>query len=252
MDYILLRTGISFGPNDNIQRFHGTNQQTAVFAGLFSENPNGYFLSDSYLTIPAAELDWTVTDPHGRPTKLAAVDGAGLVAATGAADGDVLVTATLKNNPDISGTRVIAVRNQGVKDAYKMIQAENYDAASTSVDPVGTWGFGGNEFGMQIPMPANSVWTFKNVDFGTSHPDRFAVRLAPGAGVTTAALEVWADAPTAGAGGRLLATVNASTSGSAVTYSTFLAPVNGPISGVHDIVLIPAAAVNVNWFTFGR
>ena len=251
VDYILVRTGGGFGPNDNIQRFQGTNQQTAVFSGLFSENVNGYYLSGTYLTIPAGDVDWTVTDAHGRHTTLATVDTAGLVTATGVGDGEVVVTATLKNNPDISGKRVILLSNQEAKDAFTMIQAENYDATSSSVNAGSTWGFGGNEFGMQIPMSAGSTWTFKNVDFGPSNPNQVAMRLAPGSSaVLDATIEVWADAAAGGATGTLLAAVKAPTVGSNVTYATFVAAIADRISGIHDVVLKPSADVRLNWFTF--
>lgn len=251
VDYVILRTGSGFGPGDSIQRFQGSNQQTAIFGGLFSENPNGYYLPGTYVALPASELGWAVTDPAGKATKLATVDGTGLVTATGKDDGDVLVTATLKKNPDITGSRVIAVRNQGRKDAFRMIQAANYDATSATAAPAATWGFGGNQFGIQVPMPAGSTWTYKNVDFGASAPREFAVRLAPdSSAVTDATVEVWADAATAASGGTLVATVTAQTTGSNVTYGTYTAPVAAHISGVHDIVLKPSSAVRVNWLTF--
>lgn len=251
VDYILLRTGAAFGANDNIQRYQGTNQQTAVFSGLYSENPNGYYLSGTYLTIPADQLDWTVTAIDGQNTALATVDTTGLVTATGTGDGDIVVTATLKNNPDLAGTRVIAVRNQGLKDAFKMIQAENYDATTSAANAAATFGLGGNEFGLQIPMPANSTWTFKNVNFGTTNPASVLARLAPNASTApNIAIEVWADAPTSGAGGTLLATLNAATSGSNVTYATFTAAIASQISGVHDLFLKPTAATRLNWFAF--
>lgn len=120
----------------------------------------------------------TATD--GGPTGLATIDSNGLLAAAGAGDGDVLVTAALKNNPDIVGRRIIAIRNQGPKDAYKMIQAENYDATSNPANAATTWGLGGNEFGLQIPMVANSTWTYNNVDVGGRSPKAVEFRLAPG------------------------------------------------------------------------
>ena len=252
VDYLILRTGSTFGGNDNIQRFKGTNQQTAIFSGLFSENPNGYFLPGTYQTLPASALEWRLTGTDGRATKLATVDAAGLVTATGAGDGDVVVTATLRNNPDISARRVIAVRNQGTKRAYQMIQAENYDATTNPANAASTWGLGGNEFGMQIPMPAGSAWTFAKVDFGNATPAQVAVRLAADSTTTPRlAVEVWVDAPTTAAGGRLLATVDAATTGNNVVYATFSAAITTPIHGVHDIVLKPSAAARVNWFVFG-
>lgn len=252
VDYIILRTGSSFGANDNIQRYQGTSQQAAITGGLYSENTNGYYLSGTYLTVPATGLNWSVTGTDGNATALATVSSTGLVTATGVGDGDVVVRATLINNPDIYATRVIALRNQGVKRAFKMIQAENYDAASSSANAASTWGFGGNEFGMEIPMPANSTWTFKKVDFGNSNPNEFAVRLAPNNSTTSnVTIEVWADAATASAGGTLLGTVNASTSGTNnVTYNTFVTAITQEIDGVHDIVLRPTVAARVNWFTF--
>lgn len=252
VDYILLRTGDNFGANDNIQRYQGTNQQAAVFSGLFSENPNDYYLSGTYLTIPTDQLDWTIAGTDGAVTDLATVDAGGLLTATGAGDGDIVVTATLKNNGDLSASRIIAVRNQGAKDPFKMIQAENYDSTSSPANAASTWGFGGNEFGLQVPMSAGSAWTYKNVDFGASTPDQVAVRLAPGTNGTTAlTVEVWADAVTTASGGTLLATVAATTSGSNVTYDTFVAPIGTQLGGVHDIVLKPSVAARVNWFSFG-
>jgi beta-glucosidase len=251
VDYILLRTGTGFGANDSIQRFQGTNQQAAVFSGLFSENVNGYYLSGTYLTIPTNQLDWTVKGSDGADTALATITSGGLVTATGAGDGEVVVTATLKTNPDISGTRVIAVTNQGRKDPYRLIQAEDYDATSAAATAAGTWALGANEFGMEIPMAANSTWTFKNVDFGALHPVVFAVRLAPNsATAANVTVQVWADAATAAAGGKLLGTVNAATAGSTVTYGTFVTPVSEPLEGVHDIFVKPSVAARVNWFSF--
>jgi hypothetical protein len=249
VDYISLRTGTGFGPTDNIARFKGANQQTAVFGGLFSENRYGYYLPGMYVALPAGALHWAVTDRTGKPTALAVIDGTGLVTATGAGDGDVLVTATLKNNPDIAATRVIAVRNQSHKDPFRMIQGTAYDESSVSATPAGTWGFGGNQFGVQVPMPGGATFTYKNVEFGRRAPREFAIRLAPDSGaVTTATIEVWADA--AGAGGTLLGTVTAATSGSNVTYGTYVTPLTARVSGVHDVVLRPSAAVRVNWLAF--
>jgi beta-glucosidase len=252
VDYIILRTGDRFGVNDNIQRFQGTNQQTAIFSGLFSENADGYYLSGTYMTIPPSELDWAITGRDGRSTRLARINDTGLVTATGAGDGQVVVTATLKNNPDISGTRVITVTNQAVKNAFRMIQAENYDVTSDNASIAATWGLGGNEFGLQVPMSAGSTWTFQNVDFGRSRPRQVAVRLAPGSTTAKVAIEIWADAGTVSAGGRLLATVTASTPGSNVNYGTYVAAISAPLDGVHDIVLKPSQPVRVNWFAFSE
>ena len=121
-----------------------------------------------------------------------------------------------------------------------------------TVYPQYTWGLGGNEFGMQIPMPAGSAWTFAKVDFGNATPAQVAVRLAADSTTTPRlAVEVWVDAPTTAAGGRLLATVDAATTGNNVVYATFSAAITTPIHGVHDIVLKPSAAARVNWFVFG-
>jgi hypothetical protein len=173
-----------------------------------------------------------------------------IIATAGTDDGDVLVTATLKNNPHITGTRVIAVRNQGPKDAFRMIQAANYDAASVTVSTGGTWGFGGNQFGIQVPMLAGSTWTYKNVDFGKRAPREFAVRLALDSNAATnATIEVWADGATTSTG-NLLSTVTAGTSGSNATYATYVAAITAQLSGLHDVVLKPSVTVRVNWLGF--
>jgi beta-glucosidase len=251
VDYVLLRTGASFGATDDIQRFQGTSQQSAVFSGLYSENANGYYLSGTYLTLPATALDWTVKNADGSATTLATVNSSGLVTATGAGDGEVAVTATLRNNPDITGTRVLALTNQSSRTAFKMIQAENYDTSSTTGNAASTFGNGGNEFGMEIAMPANSTWTFKNVAFGDLHPNQIAVRLAPNANAATAvSIDVWADAATAAAGGTLLGTVTGTTAASSLHYDTFVTNVTTPLVGVHDVILKPTTALRVNWFTF--
>ncbi|MBM9506905.1 glycoside hydrolase family 3 N-terminal domain-containing protein [Actinacidiphila acididurans] len=250
VDYILLRTGSGFGPNDNIQRFKGTNQQTAVYSGLFSENPNAYYLAGTYLTVPDSELKWQVTGTDGGPTALATVDAVGLVTATGTGDGEVVVTATLVRNPDITGRRVLTLTNQAPKNAYTMIQAENYDATTGDKAAATTWGFGGNQFGLQIPMPAGSTWTYRNVDFGHTGPDRAEIRLAPDDTTRNLTVQIWADAPTTASGGTLLATVQAATSGNNVLYDTFTAQIAGKIAGVHDIFLTPSAPTRLNWFAF--
>ncbi|MEV8565198.1 glycoside hydrolase family 3 C-terminal domain-containing protein [Streptomyces sp. NPDC051322] len=252
VDYILLRTGDDLGLGDSIQRYKGTSPQTAVFGGLFDENSDGYYLAGEYRTLPAGELEWKVTDLAGSSTKLATVDAKGLLAATGEGDGEVLVTAVLKNNPDISAARAITLSNQGHKDAYKMVQAAAYDATSEDNAQVGTtWGFGGNQFGLRTTMPAGSTWTYRNVDFAGARPEKVSLRLAPDSdshGQVT--VEVWADAPTAGAGGKRLGTVKAATSGSNVAYATFSSAIIGKLSGVHDIYLKPSVAARVMWFAF--
>lgn len=92
--------------------------------------------------------------------------------------------------------------------------------------------------------------TYKNVAFGARAPREFGIRLAPEASaVTTATVQVWADA--AGSGGTLLGTVTAATSGSSVTYATYVTAITATITGVHHIVLRPSAAVRVNWLAFG-
>lgn len=249
VDHIILRTGTDFGGTDNIQRLRGGNQQTAIFSGRFGEHPDGYFPSGEYQTLPASALEWRVTGSDGLATGLATVDAGGLVVATGEGDGDVVVTATLRSNPDLVGRRVIRIRNQAAKPGYRMIQAENYDASTARVSAAATWGPGGNEFGLRVPMPAGSAWTYARVDFGPSAPRQVSVRLASDTRDVT--IEVWADAATAGAGGTPLATVRAATAGSAVTYATFSAPITAPLRGVHDVILKPAVATHVNWFVFG-
>jgi hypothetical protein len=251
IDYPILRTGAAFGANDNIQRYQGTNQQTVVSSELFSENAAGYHQSGTYLTVPTSEFNWTVEAADGGPTAIATVNASGLVTAAGTADGKIVVKATLKNNPDIVAERAITLQNQGTKNPVKQIHAENYDAGSaTLITPATTWGVGGNQMGLQVPVAANGTLTFKNVDFAALNPKRAAVRVAPNtATATNGRVEIWIDSATTGT---KVADIAVSTGNVVSTYATFTAAVAGNPQGVHDVIVRSTAALRLDWFTFSQ
>ncbi len=246
VEYLSLRTGAAFGANDSIIRFKGTNQQTAVFTELFSENANSYYLPNVYLTVPSSEIDWKVTATDGGPTALAEISEAGLLTATGAGDGEVKVTATLKNNADIFAERVILLQNQGTKDAFKMLQAENFDTGAGLASPTSatTFGTNGNEMGLYANIAAGNALLFKNVDFGAG-ADGIYLRLASAAG---SQVSVFIDGKNAEEGGTQIGTVAVSATDN-VTYATYGADIS-QVSGVHDLYLTFSGALRLNWLQF--
>ncbi|MDR3201990.1 MAG: FIVAR domain-containing protein, partial [Bifidobacteriaceae bacterium] len=251
IDFVSLRTGAAWGGNDNIQRYQGTSQQTAVSSEIFAETTGNYHQSTTLLTVPTNAFNWTVTNEAGQPTTLATVNATGLVTATGAGDGKVVVVATLINNPDIVAKRTITVQNQGTKNAVKMIQAENYDIGTGTAAT--TWATGGNQMGLQVPIAANATLTFKNVDFANTNPGLVAARLAPNANASVnASIEVWVDAGSVAAGGRRIGTIASATTAATNQYATYTAVVSGPVSGIHDVILRSSAAIRLNWFTFAQ
>lgn len=274
VDYLMLRTGTSFGATDNIQRFEGTNQQTAVFAELFSENEDNYYLSGKrYLEVTADQIDWTITDLNGAPTDIATVSDSGLVAATGIGDGKVVVTAALKSNPDITVSRAITLSNQSTKDPFKMVQAENYDvfefepaaageSAATAPAPAygataapgsaaTAFGRGGNEFGLYVPTTANGTKIgYKNIDFGSVGSDKAYFRIAS---AVPSYASLWIDGYTEGQGGKQIATLEIPGTGNDFVYKTFSVSLNEIVTGEHDVYLVfPGAVSRINWFQFAE
>ena len=251
IDYLIMRTGTAYGANDNIQRLRGTSQQTVISAELFSENVNHYYFSSrSYLTIPAAQLIYSISAPDGSPTDLATVSATGLVTAAGVGDGDVVVTATLINNPDITASRTIKLQNQGLKNPFKMIQAENYDTSSATLTASAAWARGGNEQGLYVASTAAGTRAgYANVDFGnTIGSDRIYVRVASTAASNVA---VWIDNYTEALGGTQVGSMALTSTGATNMYKTYSAPLNQVVTGVHDLYLVfSGAATRINWFQF--
>jgi hypothetical protein len=248
--YPILRTGTTFGANDNIQRNGGTNQQGVAATELFSETAGSYHQPTTFLTVPTNAFTWTIEDVNGGPTTLATVNASGLVTATGQGDGKVVVVATLNNNPDIVAKRAITLQNQGTKDPVKQIHAENYDAGTGTAAT--TWAVGGNQMGLYINVANNGTLTFKNVDFAALAPQRAAVRVAPNTNaVANGRVEIWLDSTTTGT---RIADIPVTTGNALNTYATFTAPVTGDPQGVHDVIVrvVGGSALRVDWFTFSQ
>ncbi|MDR1157556.1 MAG: S-layer homology domain-containing protein, partial [Oscillospiraceae bacterium] len=253
VDYLLLRTGAAFGANDNISRWQGTNQQTAVFLAPERVNIGGaYFLyatpGSGYTTLPANALDWAVYGSDGvSATTLATIDQAGLLTAAGTGNGDVVVKATLKNNLDIFVTRTIRLQNQSRKDGRKMIQAENWDTATagSTGNPATTYMAGGNEVGLYqtaaVTAEVNqAVLGYKKVDFGTD-AGSFQIRMATTASST---LELWIDGQNTADGGVKIGGPTIIPAGASyATYRTVVLPIL-PTSGEHDLYLVTTATAS--------
>ncbi|MDR1151696.1 MAG: carbohydrate-binding protein, partial [Bifidobacteriaceae bacterium] len=261
VEYPIMRTGVAFGQTDTITQYRGTSAQSVVFSELFAENADSFYLPGALLTVPAWELTWSIADPAGGATTLANVDHLGVVTATGAGNGEVVVTATLKANPDISVSRTLTLSNQQGRNAYRMVQMENYDSYAPPLTGTGftppaptlsAWGSGANETGTAARTASTgTTHTFGRVDFRDVSASQFAIRLATDTGAAEPfTIEVWANAPTAAAGGTLLATVSDTTDTSNGLYHTYTAPVTSPLTGVHDIYIASAGALRINWWTF--
>ncbi|MDR1293425.1 MAG: fibronectin type III-like domain-contianing protein, partial [Bifidobacteriaceae bacterium] len=261
VEYPIMRTGMAFGQTDTITHYRGTSAQSVVFSELFAENADSFYLPGALLTVPAWELNWSIADPAGGATALAGVDHLGVVTATGAGDGDVVVTATLKANPDISTSRTLRLTNQQGRNPYRMVQMENYDSYAPPLTGTGftppaptlsTWGSGANETGTAARTEATgTTHTFSRVDFRDVAASQFAIRLATDTGAAEPfTVEVWANAPSAGAGGTLLASVADTTDTSNGLFHTYTAPVASPPAGVHDIYIASTGALRINWWTF--
>ncbi|MDR1158542.1 MAG: InlB B-repeat-containing protein, partial [Oscillospiraceae bacterium] len=264
VDYLLLRTGAAFGANDNISRWRGTNQQTAVFLAPERVNLGGTYFAYAlpgagYTTLPASELNWAVYASDGTsPTTLATIDQAGLLTAAGTENGDVVVTATLKNNPDIFATRKILLQNQGDKNGRKMIQAENWDTATagSNGNPATAYAVGGNEMGLYQSTAVTAaadraVLGYKKVDFGTN-AGTFQIRLA---NTANSILELWINGPDTAVGGTKIGQTNVP-AGTYEQYKTIALPIT-QTSGVHDLYLVTTATVpgatltnRLNYFQF--
>lgn len=246
-EYVFLTTGGRLGQNDNIMRYKGTNQQTLVFSELFSENADSYYAPGVFLQISADQVDWKVTDLDGQPTELAAIDENGLLTALGVDDGKVLVTATVKNNPDLVAERVIWLQNQAAKDAFTMIQAEYYDLGEGYAAPtaVTTFGKNGNEMGLAVNLDfANDATAmsllYNKVDFGEGAKELY-LRLS--SADKAIGIKVFVD-------GELVAELTDAGTGDIVTFETVKATFDA-ISGVHDLSFeFTGGAARLNWFQF--
>ncbi|MDR0671805.1 MAG: glycoside hydrolase family 3 C-terminal domain-containing protein, partial [Oscillospiraceae bacterium] len=261
VEYLQLRTGGAFGQTDSIQRYRGTNQQTAVFGELFSENEDQtfkvgendeYYLPNVYRVAPADAITWQIRNEDPTiTTALAEIDDTGLVTATGAADGNVVITAALKNNPDISVERTITLQNQGAKDPYKIIQAEHWDTSNNTSAPAATYAAGGNELGLYqaaafAPVSEGSAayrpdeFLYKNIDFGAAGANLLRLRMASAAAAT---VEVWNGAAKIG-------TLYAAPSGSVSAYRTYPLALERQ-TGVQDLTLkVTSGSVRLNYFQF--
>ncbi|MDR1426903.1 MAG: Ig-like domain-containing protein, partial [Bifidobacteriaceae bacterium] len=263
VEYPMMRTGASFGATDTISQPKGTNTQSVVFSERFEENPASYYLPSTVLTVPTRELVWSVADASGRSTSLATVNNSGVVSATGLGDGDVVVTATLKNNPDISVSRTLTLTNQTGRNPYRMVQTENFDTFTPplAIPPggffppatsVSTWGAGANETGQAARTESGTTLSFREVDFRQLTAAQFAIRLATDTAATATPfnVRVWADAANAAGGGTLVASVSDTTDTSTGIYHTYVAPVATALTGKHDLFLVFDAGLRVNWWTF--
>jgi beta-glucosidase len=256
VDFLMIRTGGSFGANDSIWRYKGTNQQTAVFLEQLSENAAGYYTPNTGLTVPTAQITWSVTDLDGAVTDLATINAAGLLSATGVDDGQVKVKAVLNTNPDITAERVITLQGQGVKNGSRWIQAELYDTGTSftgNTSAFSTTNGIGNEMGLYsiaTTTAANpSTALYKNVDLGYA-ANGFYIRSAS---TSNATVQVWIDGNTADTG-TLISTVNLPASDNINQFTTKEAVFDEEYSGIHDVYLVfPAGAsrsIRVNWFQF--
>ncbi|MDR1157701.1 MAG: InlB B-repeat-containing protein, partial [Oscillospiraceae bacterium] len=239
-----------WGASDSISRYQGTLQQVIMFKELFNETDAKYVATDSYLTLPGDAVTWSVANRAGTGPTLAAIDAAGLLTATGEGDGDVVVRAVLKSNPDIVSERVIRLQNQSPKDAFKIIEAENWDTASAGSDTTGSaYVAGGNEIGVYqtfaatrptYPPPADTdptppaVLSYKNVDFGAG-AGIFQLRLAA---VAAATVELWIDAADTAGGGTQIGTLAVTPTGgdNYADYQNLTAYVT-KTTGVKDLYL---------------
>jgi beta-glucosidase len=250
IDYLLFQTGVHI--TDSIIRKQGMLQNT-----LYYRAPEKEYDFVSYDILPAEEVEWTVRAEDGSPASIAVIDGKGLLRATGTGDGKVKVKAVYKRNPDIYGERVIAIGNQGPKDAYSLIQGEHYDWRTAYPEPKeylgptpdtgSTFGPGSNEMGLYVAAKSGDLLRYENVDFGRG-AQKFVIRLSGNEYVT---ISVWADGKNAASGGILLGTLQNIMTGGKMVYKTWMTDVVR-IEGKHDLYL----AVNgkdetrINWFQF--
>jgi beta-glucosidase len=248
---------MKYGPgvSDSIQQIGGTSQQTVYFRA-----PEKKYDQQTFETLDASLFEWCVSTLDSQPTLLATVDQSGLVSAAGIRNGFVRVMATLKNNHDITATRVIALQNQEVKNGFAVVQAEHYDHREPAFTPPpgvpsmfrgfatdtgSTYGAGGNEMGVYLAADDKTVFTYRSVNLGSGARE-VLIRMASKTG---ASVEIWADAQVKAEGGVLLGTLEGLNTGDMVTYKTFAAEVKTS-GGVHDLFLKFTGSSRVNWFQF--
>jgi pectate lyase len=134
----------------------------------------------------------------------------------------------------------------GGTDAYSTIEAENYSSMS------GVKSETSSEGGQNVGYIENGDYlVFNNVNFGTTGPKSFDVRVA----TTTAggSIEIRLDSLT----GTLLGTCAVSNTGGWQTYATQSCAVNGSsATGLHNVYLKFTGAsgylFNINWFKFSK
>ncbi|GEM_PF-5940004 len=158
----------------------------------------------------------------------------------------LFLAALVAANPDITDQRVILLQNQSPKDAFTMIQAENYDLGDGYAAPnaASAFGIGGNEMGLYIelapaPDAESAQILYKNVDFGEGATE-LHLRMTGGEG---SRVRVLID------GEEVAVLENAATAGP-VTYEDIEAAFPS-VTGIHDLALeVSGAAIRLNWLQF--
>lgn len=145
-------------------------------------------------------------------------------------------------NGDAQTTAIAAIdffRFAPLRSPRGQIQAESFDA-SQGVSATGT---------SAISFDPGDWALFRSVDFTAAAGviSLSAARAAPGAG----SLEIWVDAPSSGQGGTRLATLTIDSTGSASTYRTYWATLSSAPTGVRNLYLVAADAIDqVDGFRF--
>ena len=127
------------------------------------------------------------------------------------------------------------------RKANSKIEAEEYNAVSTSTMEIIGTGDGGNGIGY---IESGDTLTFKNIDFG-SGANTFTARVASGADTATNI-----DIRLNSANGTRLGTLSVRSTGDWDTYRELSTNISN-VTGVNDIVLVFSGPVNIDWFTFG-
>jgi beta-glucosidase len=250
IEYLLFQTGVYI--TDSIIRRKGRLQNT-----LYYRAPEKEYDLVSYDVLPAGEAEWTVSGIDGSPASIAVIDRQGLLKATGLGDGKVKIKAVYRRNTDIYGERVIAIGNQGAKDAYRLIQGEHYDWRTAyeeegeylgpTPDTGSTFGPGSNEMGLYVAARGGDILKYENVEFGKGAV-QFVIRLAAAGKVT---IRLWVDGSDEANGGILIGMCHDVDTGKERLYKTFGTEVTG-IQGRHDLYLVIEGkdVARINWFQF--
>ena len=128
------------------------------------------------------------------------------------------------------------------RDAYSILEAENFsDLGSSTIEIIGN-GAGGSGIGY---IESGDYVVYKNVNFGNDGALSFKALVASAAETTTN-IQIRAGSPT----GTLLGTLAVKSTGDWDIYEEQQCDITNRVTGVTDLYLVFTGPVNLDWFTF--